>query len=225
MKKKLLRISTNTAVCILLLIISVVSFDCIESPLEPVAPTYDTKLSIPVLDTTNYFEEFPQRNTLFQFNTIDNTYSYRIPPITGQEIQIGEFVVEGLSMSFKENSVIDGIMNYEFTNRIPVEMSFEIQFLKWNETETHSDTLFAIKPDSLIKAPEVDMNGLAIGTKISKITVILTGKQVEMMAQADSLRMILYCHTGIELNSAKFRREDYIRTRSSFNACYTINKP
>ncbi len=225
MEKKLHRISANTAVCILLLIISVVSFDCIESPLEPIAPTYDTKLSIPVLDTINYFEEFPQKNTLFQFNTIDSTYSYRIPSITEQKVRIGEFIVEGLSMSFKKNSVLDGIMNYEFTNRIPVEMSFEMHFLKWNEAQTHSDTLFAISPDSLIKAPEVDMNGLAINTKISNITVILTGTQVEMMAQADSLLIRLYCHAGIELNSAKFRREDYIRTRSSFSARFIINKP
>ncbi len=141
MKRKLNRICTNIAAFILLLIISIVSFDCIESPLEPVAPTYDTQLNVPVLDTTNYFEEFPQKDLLFQFNVIDNTYSYRIPSVAEQKVAVGEFSAKGLSNSFKKNSVIDGAISYEFTNRIPVAMSFQLRFLKWNSAEAHSDTL------------------------------------------------------------------------------------
>lgn len=202
-----------------------ISFSCTESPLAPVGPTFDTQLSVPVLDTTRYFSEFAQNNPLFQYNTIDSTYSFRFPSFTEQQVDVGEFSAKGLSMSLKKNSVIDGIMNYEFTNRIPIAMSFKIRFLKWNSAEAHSDTLFGIIPDSLIKAPEVDTNGFAINPKISNITIVLTGPQVEMMAQADSLWINLYCYTGIELNSAKFRGDDYIRTRTSLSARLTINKP
>lgn len=225
MKQTLLRIGTNAAACMLLLVMLVLSFNCIESPSEFVGPTYDTQLSIPVLDTTNYFSDFAQKDTIFQFNTIDSTYSYRIPVTTEQQVAVGEFSVKGLSMSFKKNSAIDGIMNYEFTNRIPVALSFKMRFLKWNSAEAHSDTLFGITPDSLIKAPVVDMNGVAINPMTTNIVAILTGAEVEMMAQADSVHIKLYCHAGIELNSAKFKREDYIRTRLSFSARFTINKP
>ncbi len=122
-------------------------------------------------------------------------------------------------------SIIDGTMNYEFTNRIPVALKFQMSFLKWDSAGARSDTTFRISPDTLIKAPEVDVFGVAINPRISNIAVFLTGPQVNLVTQADSVYMKLYFNTGNGQNSVKFRKDDYIRIRSSVNARCTINKP
>jgi hypothetical protein len=100
-----------------------------------------------------------------------------------------------------------------------------VHFLKWDSAGTHSDTLFRISPDSLIQTPAVDMNGFALNPKISNIAVIFTGEQINLMPQADSIFIKLYFNVGNELKSVKFKKDDYIQNRTSFNARYTINKP
>jgi hypothetical protein len=122
-------------------------------------------------------------------------------------------------------SVINGTMNFEFTNRIPIALKFQMSFLKWDSAGARSDTTFRISPDTLIKAPEVDLFGIAINPRISNIAVFLTGPQVNTIAEADSVYIKLYFNTGNGQNSVKFRKDDYIRIRSSVNARCTINKP
>jgi hypothetical protein len=217
-----------------LIVLAFGSFSCVESPSEFVGPTFDTQISIPVIDTTKYFIDFARTNSIFVFNPVDSTYSTifssvpnPIDTLTNQSVQaaLGEFSAKGFSMTLKNISAIDGTINFEFTNRIPIALSFQVRFLKWDSAGAHSDTLFKISPDSLIKAPSVDMNGFAINPKTSNIAVILTGEQIDMMPQADSIFIKLYFYLGNELNSVKFKRDDYIRNRTSFNARYKINKP
>lgn len=238
MKQTLLHAGTNAAVCMILLVMSVLSFNCIESPTEFVGPTFDTQLSIPILDTTQYFSDIAKKDTVFKFNTSDNTLytifaAGPIPidtltnqPELSERITLEEFAVKGLSMTLKNNSVIDGTMNFEFTNGIPLVLRFQMSFLKWDSAGAHSDTLFRISPSSdSIKASDVDINGVAINPKISNIAIVLTGAQVDTMVQADSAYMKLYFNIGSVQNSVKFRRNDCVRIRSSVNARCTINKP
>ncbi len=234
MKQTVLRTGTNTAACMLLLIVSVLSFNCIKSPLEPIGPTFDTQLSIPILDTTQYFSELVQNNSLFIFNTADSTYTtiFSTIPIpidtsTGQPAQaaLGEYGVKGFSTTLKNISAIDGTMNFEFTNRIPIALSFQARFLKWDSAGVHSDTLFIISSDSLIKAPATDVNGFAINPMISNIAVTFTGEQIDLIPQADSIFIKLFFPLENKLKLVKFRRDDYIQNRTSLSAHCTINKP
>jgi hypothetical protein len=233
MKRTLLRLKINFITCMVLLLTSVISFNCIESPSKLVGPTYDTQLSIPVLDTTNYFSEFVKNESMFVLNPADSTYStifslypIDIDTITNRKIALGEYSAKGFSTTLKNISAIDGTMNFEFTNRIPIALSFQARFLKWDSTKAHSDTLFSISRDSLIKAPAVDTTtGFAINPKISNIAVIFTGEQIDKMPQADSIFINLYFYIGNELKWVKFKKDDYIRTRSSISARFTINKP
>jgi hypothetical protein len=212
----------------------VLSINCIESPSAFVGPTFDTQLSIPVIDTTKYFVDFAQSNSVFILNPADSTYStifstlpIPVDTLTNQppRIALGEIGVKGLSTTLKNISAIDGTMNFEFTNRIPIALSFQVHFLKWDSAGTHSDTLFKIFPDSLIQAPAVDGNGFAINPRISNVAVIFTGEQINLMPQADSIFIELYFYAGNELKSVKFKKDDYIQNRTSFSARYTINKP
>ena len=48
---------------------------CIESPLEPVAPTSDIQLSIPLINRTKYLSEFASKDSLLK-NSPDGGYVY-----------------------------------------------------------------------------------------------------------------------------------------------------
>ncbi|MBN1396890.1 MAG: hypothetical protein JXA06_02555 [Bacteroidetes bacterium] len=122
-------------------------------------------------------------------------------------------------------SIIDGAMNLEFTNRIPIAMKFQMSFLKWDSTRSLSDTTFRILPDTLIKASEVDMLGNATNPRISNMAIHLTGEEVNTMAESDSVCIRLFFNTGNGINPVKFRHNDFIRIRSSVNVRCTINKP
>jgi hypothetical protein len=74
MKQTLIRIGINAAACIFLLVLSVLSFNCIESPSSPVGPSSDVQLSVPLVDKTNLFGDFV-KDTTFHVNS-DGTISY-----------------------------------------------------------------------------------------------------------------------------------------------------
>jgi hypothetical protein len=234
MKRPILHRGIIAADCIFFLGIMAALISCVKLPTEPIAPTYDTQISVPVVDTTQYFIDFARKNSVFILNPTDSTYStifstgqIPIDTLTHQPVQValGEFGAKGFSTTLKNISGIDGTMNFEFTNRIPIALSFQVRFLKWDSAGAHSDTLFKIFPDSLIKAPAVDVNGFAVNPKTTNIAVLFTGEQLDMMPQADSIYIKLYFYVGNELSSVKFKKDDYIRNRTSFNARYTINKP
>jgi hypothetical protein len=123
-------------------------------------------------------------------------------------------------------SIVYGTMNFEFTNRIPIALSFQMSFLKWDSARAHSDTTFRISPSSnFIKPSKVNSDGVAITPDTSNIAIVLTGAEVNTMAQADSVYIKFYFNAGSRPNSVKFRKDDYIRIRSSVSARCTINKP
>ena len=214
MKQTLLHKGINAAVCMLLMGMLVISINCIELPSEPVAPTFDTQVNIPVLDTTQYFSEFAKKTSVFQFDPADSTYSIiftkgpnPIDTISNlpRQVALGESGVKGFSKTLKNISAIDGTMNFEFTNRIPITMSLQLRFLKWDSAGTHSDTLLEISKDSVIKAPAVDINGFAINPRISNVAMIFTGEQIDIIPQADSIFVKLFFNLGNELKSVKFK--------------------
>ena len=122
-------------------------------------------------------------------------------------------------------SIIDGAMNLEFTNRIPIAMKFQMSFLKWDSTRSLSDTTFRILPDTLINASDADVFGNATNPRISNMAIYLTGEEVNTMAESDSVCIRLFFNTGNGINPVKFRHNDFIRIRSSVNVRCTINKP
>ena len=94
---------------------------CIEAPLEPVAPTSDVQLSIPLINRTKYLYEFSSKDTLLK-NAADGSYYYAstqsIAPIridtikaspksSFQQVTLGTFQVDppppmGDTLTYKE---------------------------------------------------------------------------------------------------------------------------
>ena len=176
--------------------------------------------------------------SVFQTGIFYNIYdTSRVYPAFDLSIPTDLAIVNGSLTDVEKNSIkydvdksitrsiIDGTMNLEFTNRISIELKFQMNYLKWDSAVAHSDTLFRISPDSLVKASAVDVNGVSTNSKTTNIAVVLTSAQVDMMRQADSVYIQLYFNTGNGQNPVKFKKDDYIHIRSSINARCTVNKP
>jgi hypothetical protein len=122
MKQTFLRIGTNAAVCMLLLVMSIISFHCIESPLEPVAPMSDIVLQgISIIDITRTFADFLAKDTTITRNS-DGTMSYiatqhanpvpidtikmQLSP-SAQQVEVGPFTVGSFSVPSKNYPASD----------------------------------------------------------------------------------------------------------------------
>lgn len=95
---------------ILIINLSIVSISCIETPLEPILPTTDVQLSIPLVNRLKYFEEFV-KDTLIKRDSKSDTSGFyysaaqTLSPITidtikaypgysSQQLQLGLFQVD-----------------------------------------------------------------------------------------------------------------------------------
>ena len=100
------------AMCLL----AFISFNCVDMPLQPVAPSSDIQLSMPVADVTHYVLEWVQKSPALTLNP-DGTFSYlynqSMPPqgigqislqpkFSSQQVGVGQFTVNG----FSKNSTI-----------------------------------------------------------------------------------------------------------------------
>jgi hypothetical protein len=118
MKQTLLRIGTNAAACMLFLVMLVISFSCIESPLEPVAPMSDIVLQgISIIDVTRTFADFLAKDTTLKRNPDGTSYYITsnilppqgIPPIklqpepSSQQVGVGLFSVSALPTTPPKN--------------------------------------------------------------------------------------------------------------------------
>jgi hypothetical protein len=132
MKQTLLRIGTNAAAGMLLLVMLVLSFNCIESPLEPVAPMSDIFLQgISIIDITRTFADFLAKDTTITRNS-DGTMSYiatqyanpvgidsikmQLEP-SAQQVEVGPFSVGSF---LKSSNYPASSLGFPSTGSIPV---------------------------------------------------------------------------------------------------------
>ena len=108
------------------LLVSLLGLQCIESPLEPVAPSSDIQLSIPLINRTKYLSDLTSKDTLLKA-TSDGGYYYsssqNVKPIgidtikvtpkqTSQQIIVGNFTIDppasvGDTVIYKEITGVD----------------------------------------------------------------------------------------------------------------------
>jgi hypothetical protein len=122
-------------------------------------------------------------------------------------------------------AVKDGMMNFSFTNGIPLEMASDIHFLGENETTGRRDTLISFNSLGPIDAAHLGTDSLADNPVVSPVKISLTGDQIEKLAQADSLVIRFDLETGNNGAIVKLRTTDAIRIQVSASARYIINKP
>lgn len=124
------------------------------------------------------------------------------------------------------SSFTRGALNFEFTNQIPMKISFKMNFLKWNPARTRNDTLPVNIPTDTISAGDYNTTIQRTSPHISRFSIVLTKNDFDQISQADSIGVKLDIETS---NGGTIpvviRTDDYIRLRSSINARYIVNKP
>lgn len=88
MKYRIGRLSTPLAAVIILILSSLVSFQCFKQPLEPVAPNWDIQLSVPIVDTIYYLKDALKGNP--NITTSGIFYEYRPQPYNFDPILLAD---------------------------------------------------------------------------------------------------------------------------------------
>ncbi|MGD1045887.1 MAG: hypothetical protein ABR936_11270 [Bacteroidota bacterium] len=100
-------------------LLAFISFNCVEMPLQPIAPSSDIQLSMPVADVTHYVLEWVKKSPALTLNpggTFSYLYNQSMPPqaisqITlqpqgsAQQVAVGEFTVGGFPIQTKNVGV------------------------------------------------------------------------------------------------------------------------
>ena len=97
------------AMCLL----AFISFNCVDTPLAPIAPSSDIQLSMPVADVTHYVLEWVQKSSALALNpggTFSYLYNQSMPPqginqialqpqFSSQQVGVGQFSIDPFSLS------------------------------------------------------------------------------------------------------------------------------
>ena len=96
------------AMCLL----AFLSFNCVDMPLQPIAPSSDIQLSMPVADVTHYVSEWVQKSPALTLNpggTFSYVYNQSMPPQkinqiplqpqpSSQQVAVGQFSIDPFSL-------------------------------------------------------------------------------------------------------------------------------
>jgi hypothetical protein len=114
-------------------------------------------------------------------------------------------------------NIVDGKLNLECTNRIPLRIISRMNFLKWNPNRARNDTLPVFIPADTIGGAYYDTTTSTSTERVSRFSINLTSDDMDQINQADSVRVRLDLETsnsGIVV-PVLIRVDDYIRIRAS----------
>jgi hypothetical protein len=207
MNQKIMHLADCIVVCTLIFGMALISFNCIKSPLSPIAPSSDVPLSFPITDLTYVFSDFMKGGVIPVLHAvIDSTMPRQIP--------------KELTSSMK-----NGTINIAFTNGIPLAMSSSIGFLGVNDSTGKRDTLVSFNSLGPIAAAHAAIDRYADSSVVSNVKIYLTEDQVAKINKSDSLAIRLEFSTAGIGTIVIIRDSDEIRVQASANATYIVNKP
>jgi hypothetical protein len=121
-------------------------------------------------------------------------------------------------------NIVDGKLNLECTNRIPLRIISRMNFLKWNPERGWNDTLDVLMPADTINGAYYDTTTSTSTERISRFSINLTSYDMDQINQADSVRVLLDLETsnnGVVV-PVMIKVDDYIRIRVSAIARVTV---
>ncbi len=133
----------------------------------------------------------------------------------------GERVPKEITRSMKSAN-----LNLAITNGMPVAMNMVVKLVGFDSTLNRRDTLLTITPSAPIAAGGVDAAGYTNSPTVSKVTIGLSGTDIEKLNSADSAYVRFdIATTNNGALPVRFRTTDFIKVRASGGIVYTINKP
>jgi hypothetical protein len=125
-------------------------------------------------------------------------------------------------------SVINGTLSLTFTNGIPIQMTSNIGFLKWDDSTRQSQTVKSFGPLGPIAAAHTGDDSSAVDSVDSNIRIGLSGDDLRMINNADSVYIQLYMNTRNGTTNGgmiKLRSTDAVMVRASTIVRFIVNKP
>lgn len=125
-------------------------------------------------------------------------------------------------------SVINGTLSLTFTNGIPIQMTSNIGFLKWNDSTKQSQLIKSFNMLGPIAAAHTGADSSAVDSVDSNIRIGLSGDDLRKINNADSVYIQLFMNTRSGTTNGgmvKIRSTDAVMVRASTIVRFTVNKP
>lgn len=144
------------------------------------------------------------------------------------------FLVDSVDLDNKQTfdkgfvtSVKKGTMYLQFTNGLPVQLTFHGALLGKLTPTSPRDTLLRIPTTGpqIIQAATVNADGTVKDPTISTVTISLVGNDIDMFNFSDAMWMRFDVVTTPGPKTVKIRQQDFIKIRASANMVYQVNKP
>ncbi len=117
-------------------------------------------------------------------------------------------------------------LNLAVTNGMPVAMNMVMKLVGFDSTLNRRDTLLVVQPSAPIAAGAVNAAGYVISPTVSKVSIGLSGTDIDKLNSADSAFVRFDISTSNNgVLPVRFRTTDFIKVRASGGIVYTINKP
>jgi hypothetical protein len=175
---------------------------------------------------------FPDNNitrTIWDTTKVYPVIDMNIPSIIGiaagrvdENYEIGD-IADSATIA----SIIDGKMNLDCINHIPLKIIAKLNFLKWDEAHRQMVTLPVDIPPDTIYSAKYDTSSTRSSDNPSKFSISLTGSDMDQINQADSVNVRLDLQTtdaSGRIIPVKIRTSDYIQIRGSATARIIVNK-
>lgn len=165
------------------------------------------------------------------YNTVDVYFPVRVGIYGGKIIEVVDMGSGSKFPSGFVNNTKEGSMNFEFINRIPLEMRFRAALLRQLTPISPVDTLLWIPTDNvprIVQPAKVDSNGIATDSVKSSFSITMTGAEMQKLQDADSISIRFDIQTSSYnsgYNPVHIQQDDFIRIRASANATFILNKP
>ena len=113
-------------------LLAFISFNCVDMPLQPIAPSSDIQLSMPIADVTHYVLEWVQKSPSLTLipdgsGTFSYLYNQSMPPQginpiplqpqgSSQQVAVGQFAVNGF---FKNDTILATTISPSLSGTLP----------------------------------------------------------------------------------------------------------
>jgi hypothetical protein len=167
MTQFLSRFGAAILIWVILVVLLIVSFNCMESPLAPVAPSSDIQLSIPILDKRKYVDEMMSKDTAFIKRDLAGGYYFidkqnpapnliplvsLTPPPSYQKTEVGQFAVDAIPAKNINLTLSDlGLTPVDFPGSPPFP-------------SPSPATYVSLSGDTIDRSPEFDFVSINSGT-------------------------------------------------------------
>lgn len=183
----------------------VMVFTGVRCSLEnPVAPSWETDINIPLIKSNTYISDFLAGKGQHK-DGLPLPVSLETTSIIGDIKQVDVSAIKGM--------VTNGVIKYDLENRLAIGVDTALIYISRDSNTVYESPEFVIGPLT-VDAAETDSSGNVIQAKTTKITITLGEKEMGVLTNDNGSVFVGYylVTSGTNGKPVKIQPTDYLKT-------------